>query len=343
MKKESNLVLKTIIIGFFAMLLVTGICTTVFYVLMEKATGDQNKEQLSFERHYAFIADNAESDIWDDVYESAREYGLSQNVYVERFGELMNVEYNAKQLLTMAVNASVDGIIYYGGVNDSNTQEIINKAVHKNIPVVLLQKDIENSLRQSFVGVNSYELGRNYGEQILDIIDGQETVANQAPQKVWVLLGNNASDSYSVNITLAIQNTIMDRVSIMPDIEMISVDMDDTFRAEERIRSIFMSEDHPDILVCTNSIFTQCAYQAAVDYNLVGQVKILGYYATDQIIEAVRKQIVYSTVDVDVTSMGESCVEALQEYKDSGYTNSFISVPIKMIEKKEAEAMDYEN
>ena len=80
-------------------------------------------------------------------------------------------------------------------------------------------------------------------------------------------------------------------------------------------------------------------YQAVVDYNLVGNVQIVGYFANDTIIDAVDKQVIFSTISVDTNEMGKSCIQALYEYNKMGYTNSYLPVGIEVVDQKSAHEM----
>ena len=73
-----------------------------------------------------------------------------------------------------------------------------------------------------------------------------------------------------------------------------------------------------------------------VDYNLVGQIQIIGYFANDTIIDAVDKQVIFSTISVDTEEMGKSCIQALYEYNNMGYTNSYLPVGIEVVDQAKA-------
>ena len=89
-------------------------------------------------------------------------------------------------------------------------------------------------------------------------------------------------------------------------------------------------------MLCVNSVYTRCAYQAFVDYNLVGQIQIIGYFANDTIIDAVDKQVIFSTISVDTQEMGKSCIQALYEYNNMGYTNSYLPVGVEVVNQEKA-------
>ena len=332
---------RIMLTGFLVMLSAAIFCAVYFSVKMKEVSESDARACEVYGRHYVFIADNAEQEFWNEVYAAAAAEGKKSNAYVERLGENLNVNYRPEDLLRIANNSSVDGIIFCGEDNEE-TVERINEAVDKGIAVISLRQDIEGSERQCFVGVNSYDLGMEYGKQILELIRDEQT-GIPGPPKICILADDTMSDSKQNLITFAIWDSFLEAFpeeENLPDIEVRKIDTSEAFSAEETIRDIFIdSENLPDIMVCLNSVYTECTYQAAVDYNLVGEVKILGYYTTDAILEAIEKQIIYSTMQVDTEEIGGQCIRALTEYCETGYTSSYIPISTQVIGQEEAKAL----
>ncbi len=325
-----------VLAGFFVMVGAALACSACFIIMMRRVSVAENAEYAEYEKHYIFITDNTEREFWDEVYAAAEHEGEKNSIYVERLADNLSAEYSTKDLLRMAVNSSVDGIIFCGQ-DDEETVDLINRAAEKGIAVACLRRDIDDSERQCFVGVNSYDLGLEYGKQIQEIMNLEEI---QNP-KICILVDDIATESMQNLITLAIRDSISEVTEeALPEIELIGIDTSDAFSAEERIRDIFIDvQNLPDIMVCLNSIYTQCTYQAAVDYNRVGDVKILGYYSTDTILDAIEKQIIYSTVEVDTEEMGVQSVRALAEYEETGYASSYIPIKTWVIDRRGAEEL----
>ncbi len=287
-----------------------------------------------YDRHYALIADGEDADFWDQVYESALAEGQGRNVYVERFGADLAVDYDRNRLMEMAIRALVDGIIVTGD-EEEETVELINRAVEAGIPVVTVLQDCSGSLRQCYVGNSSYEVGQEYGEQILKLYTDDT-------RHISVLVDENSMDVSPNLLLLGIRETL--EKGIGPEaaarVESIAVDSHRSFSPEEAIRDLFLdSEKMPDILVCLNAVYTRCAYQAAVDYNKVGSVQILGYYDSEAIVDAVSKNILHATLTMDTEQVGRYCVQALEEYVTTGYTNGYMAVDMRMIDAEEAQRM----
>ena len=305
----------------------------LLYWFGNRVGGGEAGGYSTYNRHYAMITGSGDEDFWAEVYESALEEGKKRGVYVERFGENLAVDYDRTELLDMAIRASVDGIIVTGD-DEEETVELIDEAVDAGIPVVTILSDCIESRRQCFVGSNNYNIGQEYGRQILKMLPG-------GAGQVLVLLDENRTDSSQNLILLAIRETLEEALGSLDavTVDTYAIDGSRDFSAEESIRDIFLSEELPDVLVCLNAVHTRCAYSAAVDYNKVGTVQMIGYYDSDTILDAVSKNIIQATVALDTAQMGELSVKALDEYVETGYTNGYMAVDIHVITPDEAEEL----
>lgn len=302
-------------------------------------TKTAKSSSAKYDRHYAMITGTGDDEFWDKVYDSAKTQGEKSGAYVERFGSNLSENNSRNELLQMAIWANVDGIIVSAD-EDSETIELIDEAVKDGIPVVTVLNDSTGSTRQCFVGNNSYNLGQEYGLQIQELLETKDSPTEEKPATVMVLVDQSGLDSSQNLILLGIRETLEKNLgSDYPvQVETKLVDNEGEFSSEENIRDIFLVKDDelPDICVCLSEIYTRCAYQAVVDYNKVGTVDILGFYDSQEILEGVSKGIVSSTISVDTKQMGSYCVEALDEYIETGYTNGYMSVDTSLIDSVEA-------
>lgn len=314
--------------------LMTGIFVLVciFFVLMvfhyyiDNLREDLDEKEYS--QYYTMIVEDRKSSFWQSIYQGAYERGQEENVYVEMLGENLSVYYSKEELMKIAIASDVDGIL----VEADESQEmvdLINQAIESEIPVITLYTDCTQSKRLSFVGVGSYNLGREYGRQVLEIINPFEKT------NVTVLVNANAQDTGQNILSSGIQDTIKNEKNQNADISISYVTVDDTnmFSAEESIRDIFMAEELPDIIICLNELNTVCGYQAVVDYNKVGQVDIVGYYDSDKIIGAIDRKVMYSTITLDTEQLGHYGIDALMEYNELGTINQYFTVDVSIINR----------
>ena len=328
------------IVGTVIMIVAAVVTGIIFHIITQTMQSIEQEQVMSYDRHYAFVAEDSESDFWQEVFTAASEQAKEYNTYLEDIRTDIGGNYSAEDLLRIAVNSKMDGIVYSGGSSEK-VSELINRAVDDGIGVVVLQNDVEKSKRQCFVGLNYYELGQMYALQIEKLT---ETGTDPSPS-VDLLVDGDMSEGASNLIVMAIEDYLREKNGedegyVLPEIMVTRIEAEDIFSAEESIRNIFLEKETlPNIMLCVNSVYTRCAYQAVVDYNLVGQIQIIGYFANDTILDAVDKQVIFSTISVDTNEMGKSCIQALYEYNNMGYTNSYLPVGIEVVDQAKAHGL----
>ncbi len=342
--------LSVITLACLSLTVCMGIAVFGLYIGYEKSA-DAAEDRI-YDRYYVMITDDHKYSFWQSVYQGAYLRGLENNVYVDWLGENLPQEYTKEDMMRIAIASGADGIIVTADEGEELTA-LIDEAAADGIPVVTLYSDNAQSGRCSFVGVGSYNLGREYGRTglylLADILaDRTYSLANADGGTEWtptdstggrvkiaVLVSAYASDVDQNLLYSGIQETMENEKSTDVELEFVPITIDDTndFSVEESIRDIFMEEDVPDIIVCLDELSTTCVYQAVVDYNMVGDVNILGYYLSDTILNAIDRDVIYATVAIDTEQMGGYCVEALQEYHDLGYTSQFFAADVTVINK----------
>ena len=288
------------------------------------------KEGQNYDDYYVMIVEDRKSVYWQEMYNGAYMAGLEENAYVDLLEDNLFQNYDKYELMEIAIYSEVDGIMVEADESARMT-ELIDQAVANDIPVVTLYSDNSNSMRCSYVGLGNYELGREYGKQVLKIAD-----ANDKSVTVAVLVSTQASDSSQNIVWSGIKETILQGNEKSADIELslISVDDSSIFTVEESIRDIFMQESLPDIIICLNEINTICTYQAVIDHNKVGDIAILGYYDNDTILKGIYRGVITSTISIDAEQMGQYCIDALTEYKKYGNTSEYFMADITLIDKR---------
>lgn len=284
--------------------------------------------------HIAMIGGERDESFWTAVYEQAVEIGDDRGLLLESFDQESTGEYSEAELVRMARAANVDGMIV-NTADDKAVEEEVACTVQAGIPVMTMWNDAEHSGRFSFAGGNSYAMGQMYGDQLVNHLeqwmDGEERKLRAAI--LW--RGDGTSDK--PNLIFA---GISDRIKPQSDrIDLVNRTVSDgqNFEAEEMIRNILLDGNTPDVLICLRENDTNSAIQCVVDYNLVGKVHILGYSDNENVLDAIDKGIVTSSVVVNPASLASEAVESMQSYLEQGFANEYISVSPELIRKENVE------
>ena len=304
------------------LLALTIVGLIAFYIQVDAYQASGIEDYQTYSRLYVYIADSPDSTVSDNLYQDLKEYGLQNDCYVERLGDDLVTSYSKEELMEIAIKSKVAGIILEGD-DSEETASLIDKANDAGIPVVTVMSDASNSSRCSFVGMNNYSAGTEYGNLVL------EAAATKGKNGVKALVLMSSGDSNETALYMAIQEKLSgSNIALTSAV----IESDSAFSAEEKIIDILDEYDSmPDILVCLSDINTRCAYQYIVDKNFVGKTTIIGYYDSDTVLEGIERGAIAATFSVDTEQVAKYCVNALNEYIEMGNVNSYFGTDYVLI------------
>ncbi len=328
MKKNTML---TTIIG----LTIITVLLTALWIYSDqniRSIEEQGSAQGTYSRHYVLVS-TEKSDLWNSVYSGASECAKQHGVYLEWIGEGAQTEIDESDALKIAVASHVDGIILNQG-SSSDLADLIDRAEEAGIPVITALADNTSSQRTSYVGISGYEMGEFYGQQVLRAL-------HEGENRILILSGSfvgkentNLNLLYSQMIQSVENRKEEDQTAIF---STQTINTETSFDAEEDIRDILMkTEELPDILICLDLTSTECAVQALIDYNEVGNVTLIGYYASNTVLDAVSKGIMMSSMGINGQEVGQKCIEALEEYYELGNVSEYFNVSPQLIDDSNA-------
>jgi len=295
-----------------------------YYHIWKSQSLKNNEEEVqSYEYHCAFITGDSEDPFGRSIYEGAKKAGEEKGIYVEYFGEDLSLNYDRDELIKIAIAAKVDAIILKGA-GSSSTKRLINQAMEQGITVVTVSEDDMNSKRCSFIGINKFRMGYDLCA---------EALSRRAVESGEIMvLFDQVSDNSDNAIAISGTKKYLDENSGNYTLEIQVIDSRESYNVEEQIRMILRDANkRPDIIMCTSLAQTQSVYQVLVDLNIVGKVEVIGFYYTEPILEAIKKEIIQATYVIDATEMGYQAVNSISEYKAYGYVSDYVSVEAEII------------
>ncbi|MBR2598738.1 MAG: substrate-binding domain-containing protein [Clostridiales bacterium] len=316
MKVSRNKVVVTVLAGIVLVLFIATVAGLFYYREMIRKLGEVHEEEFTeYPRLYAYIAEDPDSQLSNRIYKEIAEYAVENDCYVEMTGQNLSTSYSKADRMNIAISSKVDGIILEGD-DSKETAELIDKATANGIPVVTVLSDCQTSSRKSFVGLNNFSLGSEYGEELAAIGD----MNKKYPMNALILLDGDDGNSDDI-IHAAIQQAVTGRL-----IKLTSavVDTSSPFTSEESVMNILDGlATIPDVIICLNDRTTESAIQCIVEKNLVGKTTILGYYDSDTILKAIDRGSVYATFAIETKTVAKQCVNALNEYNNTGFVSEY--------------------
>jgi len=335
MKVSKNRIAVTFLAGIVLVLFFATVAGLFYYRRMIKNLSEVREEVFNqYPRLYAYIAEDPESKLSNRIYKEISEYAVANGCYVEMTGQNLSTSYSKADRINIAISSKVDGIILEGD-DSEETAALIDKATKNGIPVVTVLSDCESSSRKSFVGLNNYSLGIEYGEELAAIGEEKKTY----PISALILLDRDDGNADDI-IHTAIQESVVGRRIVLSS---GVVDTTTPFTSEEDVMNILDGLDKvPDVIICLNDRTSESVYQCIVDRNLVGQTTILGYYDSETILKAIDKGSVYATFAIEANVVAKHCVNALNEYNDTGFVSEYFSSNYILINRDNISTYDPE-
>ncbi len=322
--KHHNANLLILATLFLALLTIFTVVSMLYFHTQVSKFSVPSTEASNYSRHYAYIGDNTLAN--EEIYDAASKEGAATDAYVEFMGSNLDISYSKLELMDIAVNAGVDGIIISGDESEEMT-EAIYSANQSGIPVITAGDDCSGSAKVCYVGISNYTLGQEYGKQIVKSI-------NDDVQNILVLMSPSSRSNGQSLIYSGLHDYLSDSNSSRQfKLETMAVGDGTSFSSEEDISDIFSKSSLPDIIVCLDETDTTCACQAIVDYNKVGECTIMGFSSNDTILSAIDKDILAFSLTISSADIGKRSVDSMNEYLSTGFVTQYNTLDIECIDK----------
>lgn len=282
--------------------------------------GDKKSADKPLKYHFMMIAQDMGSDFWQAVKAGMQSAADQYGAAVEYNGSMIKDENEELDYLDIAIASHVDGLIVY--VTDgSKFTPLINKAVSAGIHVVTIESDDKDSLRDTYVGPNSYMAGYNEGNLVAQASSG--SAANVA-----VIVGGNYAGNNDAQDSLmrGFKDSIKDYHNI--DMQTVQVTNPSYFSAETIIRNILSSFPHVNTVVCTGADDTLEVVQVLIDLNKESSITVIGYSNTLQIRDYIKKSDIYGSVYENPKDTGYQSIESLVKSLNGDKAPSYIDTGI---------------
>lgn len=310
---------KVFIIGTVVLLLAILVLITIYINYFQSQGLNLLEDGYSFngngkkpEYHFVVIAQNMDS-FWQSVREGCIAAAEDFNVAVEfNAPRLTNLEEQMRYL-NIAIASRVDGIITHV-LDEGKFTPLIDKAVDAGIPVITIDSEATKSKRSAYIGTSTYNLGSEAGKLLLK--------SGKVRANVYIIIKSYMDGLENVSENLRVKGF----KDALADEPLVSVKTQASstgyFSAEEVTRRILNNDPAVDTIVCTSAEDTISAAQIVVDLNRVGEITIIGYGDSQEILRYIGKGVIYGTLVSNPDQIGYQSIKSLVEIKKNMMTSS---------------------
>ncbi|WP_425589748.1 sugar-binding protein [Fictibacillus fluitans] len=125
--------------------------------------------------HFVLISEEVDNEYWRLVEKGAEAASRKHNVHLDYWGPKQANNEEQLTFIDKAIASKVDGIMTQGVASDTFSY-LVNKSIQKGIPLITVDTDAPDSVRQAYVGSDNYLAGKLAGETMVKQTTGQQKV-----------------------------------------------------------------------------------------------------------------------------------------------------------------------
>lgn len=223
------------------------------------------------------------------------------------------------QIVELMIGKGVDGIVL-APQSDTALVNVVEKAVDRGIPVVIIDSGLQSDKIVSFVATDNYQGG----------VMGAQRLAEKIGEKGKVALIRNIQGSASTEQREA---GFLDTIKEFPDIEVVAKPhaMGNATRANEVVTTILSKHGDLAGVFTANEPGAIGALNATKRAGKVDQVTIVGFDASPELIAGIREGVLDSTIVQDPYQMGYQGVDTLHRHIQGEEVPDKVTTPVKLV------------
>ena len=222
----------------------------------------------------------------------------------------------------LARHTNIDGAIVYPYMPAAEMLAHLEELEDRDIPVVLIEQDMADDWPWTFVGTNNFEMGRRIGARLLARRDNGRIVVVYSDKSPAV-----AAEKELMELGIAtvmedeLEAPIMRRHTGLNPLD-----------AEALTYQLLRSSQPITDLVFTDSDDTLAALQVIIDLNLVGEVQVIGFGATEPIMDYLDRGVLDASIVVNPSKVGIESVRVLAELLETGNAPGYVDTGVEVIQ-----------
>ncbi|MCR6105895.1 sugar-binding protein [Salipaludibacillus agaradhaerens] len=261
----------------------------------EKITDMKAFESPLPKYHIVLIGEEKDHDYWRLVGEGAKEAEVIYDTFVEYEGPKRSNPEEQQKLLDMAIQSNVDGIIVQA-LNE-NFKVLINEAVNKGIPVVTIDTDAPDSMRETYIGTDNYLAGQLAGEALLEDTSGEVNVG--------VVTGSFQNKHHQLRV-----EGFKDVIKKEDRVNVVAIEESNILRVESEDKAYQLLNDHKNITAFygTSSYDGIGIVAAAKSLDRLEDLYVIGFDTLDENIELLKNEELNVVIGQQPFQMGYNSI-----------------------------------
>ncbi|BCW97905.1 MAG: hypothetical protein KatS3mg024_0732 [Armatimonadota bacterium] len=257
----------------------------------------------------AVIPKGTTHEFWKSVHAGAVKASRETGVEVIWKGPLKEDDREAQiAVVENFVTRGVSGIVL-APLDDTALRPAVSNAVRSDIPVVIIDSDLQGEEHISFVATDNYKGGQLAGQEMARLLNGKG--------RIVVLRYQEGSAS-----TTNREKGFLDEIARHPGIQVVSANQyggattESAYRASENLLAPLKKGGKLviDGIFCPNESTTFGMLRALQDSKLAGTVRFVGFDSSEKLVQALSSGEIDALVLQDPFKMGYLGVKTLVDH-----------------------------
>lgn len=257
----------------------------------------------------AVIPKGTTHEFWKSVHAGAVKASRETGAEVIWKGPLKEDDREAQiAVVENFVTRGVSGVVL-APLDDTALRPAVSNAVRSDIPVVIIDSDLQGDEHISFVATDNYKGGQLAGKEMARLLNGRG--------RIVVLRYQEGSAS-----TTNREKGFLDEIARHPGIRVVSANQyggattESAYRASENLLAPLKKGGRLDIdgIFCPNESTTFGMLRALQDSKLAGTVRFIGFDSSEKLVQALSAGEIDALVLQDPFKMGYLGVKTLVDH-----------------------------
>ena len=291
--------------------------------------GAETPDSKSAKYTVAVIPKGTTHEFWKSVHAGAVKASRETGAEVIWKGPLKEDDREAQiAVVENFVTRGVSGIVL-APLDDKALRPAVSNAVRSDIPVVIIDSDLQGDEHVSFVATDNYKGGQMAGREMARLLNGRG--------RVVVLRYQEGSAS-----TTNREKGFLDEIARHPGIRVVSANQyggattESAYRASENLLAPLKKGGRLDLdgIFCPNESTTFGMLRALQDSKLAGTVRFIGFDSSEKLVQALEAGQIDALVLQDPFKMGYLGVKTLVDHLNGKEVPRRVDTGVTLVTRK---------
>jgi len=284
---------------------------------LEMINQDYSYYEKNYSENFILIKKESNNYYWDAIEKSIVENSENDRSVIEILDESKTNLISQNELLELAIISKPDGIIISGFDSKAMETNLID-ASEQEIPIVFINDEGTNTLRNAYVGPNNYQRGQ---------MAIQELIRANKEYNVLII------DEYGPEESNLVIDGMISEINNYENIElsMIQESSDYRFDLNNNIREIISQNPEINVIIGTSIYHGSSIAKSIIEMNRVGDIEIVAFDRSKETLNYIKRGVIKATLFTDGETIGKEAINTLKTIVSDEFILDVYYVPTVIV------------